>query len=233
MYQNGPSWITGIFNSINSLTTVGYIINGPLLVLAVISILFWKEEKDEVGVLSVFRYIGAKVFPFLRYIIGVCLYLTSFLAFSADSISIALFILAAFAAIIKNSLLVNFTLRKDEFCCKSFEFLMFKKIVTLVSLSLGIGAANIVKSENQFLMMVIIQALLGTALILCYFSFGIYTYRHNVPRYLFFSLNVVFCSTALAMLFDLLNALEDKSFNFFVQVLLVLSVMLFTTSQTL
>ena len=91
---------------------MGYIVNGPLLVLVVISILFSKEEK-EIGILTIPRYIGAKTFPILRYIVTFCLYSTSFFALNADALSIILFILSAFLMIIKTSFLINFTLRKD------------------------------------------------------------------------------------------------------------------------
>jgi len=113
VYQNGPSWVSTLFSSLGSFITVGYIINGPFLILVVIAILFWKKEDKEEGFLSVIRYLGAKTFPFLRYLISFCFYSTSFFALTADTLSIALFLLASFASLIKNSLLLNFTLRKD------------------------------------------------------------------------------------------------------------------------
>ena len=87
--------------------------------------------------------------------------------------------------------------------------------------------------ESQFLVFVIIQAILGVITIVCYFSIGIYTFRHRVPRFLFFFINVFYCCVTLAMLFDLLQALGNGSFNFFVQAFFVLLVGVYLSYHTL
>lgn len=112
VYHHGPTWITIFFNSIFAADIIGSIINGILLVLIIISIFFWQEHKAE-GIVSIFRYIKMKIFPFTRYIIGLCLYLTSFFALNDNVFNLTLFILAVFATLIKTALLNNFTLRKD------------------------------------------------------------------------------------------------------------------------
>jgi len=112
VYSQGPTWVTTLFNIIGSASTIGNAINGILMILITISILLWEEKKHE-GILSLFRYIRVKTFPFLRYIIGFYFHFTSFIALDSDPLSLTLFILAAVAILIKTTFLNNFTLRKD------------------------------------------------------------------------------------------------------------------------
>ena len=124
-------------------------------------------------------------------------------------------------------------MRKDEFFCKSFEFLLLHKLVSIVSLSLGIISVNINISEGQFVVFIILQALLGLVSTISYFSFGTYTFRHKVPRFLLFYLNILFCAASLAMFFDLVQAFGNGSFNFFALLFFCSLVTVYTMSCTL
>lgn len=183
--------------------------------------------------LTVLNYIGTKTTPYLRYIIEFTLYSTAFFALSATIPNLILFVIASFITLINITLLQNFTLRKDQFFCKSFQFLLLHKLVKIVSLSLGVISLNINISEGPFLVFVILQLLLGLVSIISYFNFGTYTFRHKLPRFLLFYLNILYCTASLAMFFDIVQAFENGSFNFFVLLFFCSLVSVYSMSCTL
>ena len=90
---------------------VGFFINGSLVVVVIISILFPRTRKDS-GVLFILDYIGSQTYPYLRYLIEISLYLSAFFATSANPIALVLFSITAAVSLIQTLILQNFTLRK-------------------------------------------------------------------------------------------------------------------------
>lgn len=77
------------------------------------------------------------------------------------------------------------------------------------------------------------QVLLGVLLLVCYYSFGVYTYRHKVPRYCLFFLVCAFASLSAATFFDSLSALERNSLNYALHAPLLLIAITFCNWSTL
>lgn len=65
---NLDSLFVNIYNIIESLSTVGLIINGCLIAIILLALLFPKMEKDA-GIFFLFRYAGSQIYPYLRYLI--------------------------------------------------------------------------------------------------------------------------------------------------------------------
>lgn len=110
--------ILTIYGFLIDYNQVGLIITSILLAFIYISIFFPKTKKDS-GVLFILEYIGSQLYPYLRYLIEIELYVVGFFMFAADIGHIIVFTFAALAAFISVILLQNITLRKGEFCCKS------------------------------------------------------------------------------------------------------------------
>ena len=100
-----------LYNLFVDFPIVGYIINGSLVTLIFLSILFPKMRKDA-GILFFLDYIGSETYPYLRYLIEITLYLSAFFATSCQLMALLIFGLAAVASLIHTLLLQNFTLRK-------------------------------------------------------------------------------------------------------------------------
>lgn len=75
------SFFLSIYNIIESLSNVGLIINGCLIAIILLSLIFPKMEKDA-GVFFLFRYAGSQIYPYVRYLIEMAVYSTSFFCLS-------------------------------------------------------------------------------------------------------------------------------------------------------
>lgn len=101
----------------------------------------------------------------------------------------------------------------------------------IVSLIVGVTGTKNVSSGGQLVVWGFVQLVLGIVLLICYYSFGVYTYRHKVPRYCFFFLLSIFASLAAATFFDSLSALKRNSLNYSLHApLLVITITFFNWS---
>lgn len=75
------SRFVSIYDLIESLSSVGLIVNGCCIVIIFLSLLFPKMKKDA-GISFLFRYAGSQIYPYLRYLIEITVYLTSFFCLS-------------------------------------------------------------------------------------------------------------------------------------------------------
>ncbi len=139
-----------IYRLVGTYSSVGLAINSIMVAVIFFSIMFPKMEK-EAGVLFLFEYLGSQAYPYLRYLIELALYSTSFFLFKVDVMNWVLFVLAATAATISTTLLQNFTLRKDEFCCKSVNYSLIWRAVLITSLVVGVVGANGIDSGSSLI----------------------------------------------------------------------------------
>jgi hypothetical protein len=144
-----------------------------------------------------------------------------------------LFSLAVLPALFSTALLQNVTLRKYEFCCKSVPFCLTWRAIMIVSLIVGVTGTKNVSSGGQLVLWGFGQMTLGIILLVGYYSFGIYTYRHKVPRYCLFFLLCMFSSLSAAAFFDSLSALKRNSLNYPLHAPLLLITMTFFNWSTL
>ena len=94
------------------------------------------------------------------------------------------------------------------------EFAITWRIIVLITLGIGIVGVNKVKNEDNLIVWTIAQSVLGVILIVCYYSIGIYIYRHRVPRLYFFFIINAFLALSLAAFFDSLQAKRKRTFNY-------------------
>lgn len=95
----------------DSLASVGAILNGIMVAIVLLAIMFPKTRKD-VGIVFILDYIGSQTYPYLRYLIEICLYSSALFATKITITSLLVFGLACFASMIQSILLQNVTLRK-------------------------------------------------------------------------------------------------------------------------
>ena len=69
--------------------------------------------KSNEGIAFIIKYIGNKLFPYLRYNLELFLFISAFLSLSNNTFEILAFSLASVITILKTLFLQNITLRKD------------------------------------------------------------------------------------------------------------------------
>lgn len=220
------------FGAIVEYSSVGLAVNLTLVVLVFFSVLFPKMEKDA-GLFFLFEYLGSQVYPYLRYLIELALYSSALFLLSMSLASWAVFVLAVAAALTSTALLQNLTLRKDEFCCKSIHYALVWRSLVIVSLAIGAVGADGVSTAGGLILWSLSQTAIGGVLLVCYYNFGIYIYRHRVPRFFFFFTVVGFASLAMASFFDSLEAEKNQRSAFALLAPLLLIVMGFFNWATL
>jgi hypothetical protein len=106
---------SSVFSSLKDLfltyESAGNILNGIMVAVVFLAIFFPKTRKDA-GIVFILDYIGSETYPYLRYLMELCLYSSAFFAIAATIPSFIVFGLASLASLIQTILLQNVTLRK-------------------------------------------------------------------------------------------------------------------------
>ena len=113
------------------------------------------------------------------------------------------------------------------------EFSITWRITVLISLGIGIIGVSKVSSEDNLIAWAISEAILGVILLICYYSIGVYIYRHKVPRLYFFFLVNAFLALSLGAFFDSLQAKSKRTFNYLIEGLVFMLVLTFFNWSTL
>lgn len=84
----------------------------------------------------------------------------------------------------------------------------------IITLCIGISGTKNVYAGGQLVVWGLGQMAFGIILLICYFSFGIYTYRHKIPRYCLFFLVSGFAALGTAAFLDSISALKRNTLNY-------------------
>lgn len=99
----------------------------------------------------------------------------------------------------------NYILRKDYLCCKNVGFLLLHKVVVVVGYAVSCIGYRVIEEPKQFLTTLGLHVGLAALLILCYFVFGFYMYRHTTPRVLLIGSIAGYLSLSVAIFYDEAN----------------------------
>ena len=100
-------------------TIISSIVNSMFLIIIGLSFLNEILKESQGTGAYIIKYIGKQLNPYLRSAIEIFFYLSAFFSLSFSIFNTIAFILASMVSLVKSMILQNFTLRKDEFCCKS------------------------------------------------------------------------------------------------------------------
>lgn len=203
---NGLFTYTSIVSS--SIVSIGYFINILLNVLCLISFFF--NDLDQEGLMYLIAWLGNKIYPIIRYLIEINLAVAG-LIFFADDISAAFFVVTSIVNIFITFFAQNYVLRKDYLCCKNVTFLLLYKAVVIVSYAVNCIGFRMIIGTSSFLVFLGIHLFAASSIMLCYFLFGFYTYRHTTPRVLLLGSIAAYLSLSMAIFFDEANRQRSSS----------------------
>lgn len=149
-------------------------------------------------------WLGNKIYPIIRYLIEINLAVAAIIFF-ADDISAVFFVLTSMVNLFITFFAQNYVLRKDYLCCKNVTFLLLHKVVIILSYGANCIGFKIISDDSSFLIVLGIHLFAASGLMLCYFLFGYYIYRHTTPRALLLGFISAYLSLSLAIFFDEAN----------------------------
>ncbi len=146
-------------------------------------------------------WLGNKIYPIIRYLIEINVSIAA-LIFFVDDPSSGFFIVTVIINVFITFFAQNYILRKDYLCCKNVNYLLLHKIIIILGYGLNCLGNRMINDHSTFLVFLGIHLAFSILLMVCYFWFGFYIYRHTTPRFLLLGSVAAYLSLSLAMFYD-------------------------------